>query len=120
VDSARLGDRGFRYEDLVRAADVVVTKPGYGIVSECIANDTAILYTTRGRFPEFDVLVEGMRRYARSAFIAQDALLKGEWRPSLDRLLAEPAPHERPRTDGAEVVAAMILKELGGVGEGRE
>ena len=32
----------------MRAADVVVTKPGYGIISECIANDTAILYTSRG------------------------------------------------------------------------
>ena len=32
-------DNGLRYEDLVRAADVVVTKPGYGIISEAIAND---------------------------------------------------------------------------------
>ncbi|NIQ96250.1 MAG: hypothetical protein GWN87_20165, partial [Desulfuromonadales bacterium] len=40
------------YPDLVGLADVVVTKPGYGIVSECIANDTAVLYTSRGRFRE--------------------------------------------------------------------
>ncbi len=29
---------GLRYEDLVAACDAVVTKPGYGIISECIAN----------------------------------------------------------------------------------
>ena len=41
---------GVRYEDLVGASDAVVTKPGYGIVSECIANDAAVLYTPRGHF----------------------------------------------------------------------
>ena len=35
---------------LVGAADAVVSKPGYGIISECIANETAILYTSRGHF----------------------------------------------------------------------
>ena len=50
-------DTGIRYEDLVGAAEAVVTKPGYGIISEAIANDTAILYTARGHFPEYDVLV---------------------------------------------------------------
>ena len=35
-------EAGLRYEDLVQAVDVVFTKPGYGIISECIANDTAI------------------------------------------------------------------------------
>ena len=33
-------ESGLRYEDLVRAVDVVVTKPGYGIISDCLANDT--------------------------------------------------------------------------------
>ena len=46
---------GVRYEDLVAAVDVVVTKPGYGIIAECLANNTAMLYTSRGRFAEYDV-----------------------------------------------------------------
>src|SRR5262249_9192875 len=33
---AALGAAGLRYQDLVACADVVVSKPGYGIVSECI------------------------------------------------------------------------------------
>jgi L-arabinokinase len=101
---------GCRYEDLVRAVDIVVTKPGYGIVSECIANDTAILYTSRGRFPEYDVLVAGMQRYTRSQFIPQEALLSGDWEPYVKRLLAAPAPKERPAIDGARVAAAAIVK----------
>jgi hypothetical protein len=63
INEEAMYDAGVRYEDLVGAADAVVTKPGYGIVSECIANDTAILYTSRGHFPEYDVLVEEMPKY---------------------------------------------------------
>lgn len=101
---------GCRYEDLVRAVDVAVTKPGYGIVSECIANETAILYTSRGRFAEYDVLVAGMERYARSQFIPQEALLAGEWDPYLTRLLAAPVPEKRPPIDGARVAAGIALE----------
>jgi L-arabinokinase len=112
VSESDLRRRGCQYEDLVRAVDIVVTKPGYGIVSECIANDTAILYTSRGRFAEYDVLVEGMQRYTRSQFIPQKALLSGEWEPYVTRLLAASAPDERPAIDGARVAAEMIVKML--------
>ena len=41
INEEAMYDAGVRYEDLVGAAEAVVTKPGYGIISECIANDTA-------------------------------------------------------------------------------
>ena len=34
-------------------------------VSDCIANGTALLYTSRGRFAEYDVLIREMPRYLR-------------------------------------------------------
>ena len=61
-------------------------------------------------FPEYDVLIAGMRRYTRSEFIEPEVLRTGEWGPYLDRLLAKPAPIERPRVDGADVAAEMILE----------
>ena len=100
---------GLRYEDLVRAADVVVTKPGYGIIAECIANDAAILYTDRGRFAEYDVLVEAMPKYLRARFMPREDLFLGRWQDHLDTVLAAPAPAERPRTDGALVAAGYLL-----------
>jgi L-arabinokinase len=108
VDPSRLYGAGPRYEDLVAAVDVVVTKPGYGIVSECLANGTAILYTSRGRFVEYDVLVREMPRYLRCEFLSNEDLLAGRWRAALDRLLSQPAPPEKPRTNGAAIVAEMI------------
>lgn len=112
IEDAQIYARGLRYEDVVRAVDVVVTKPGYGIVSECIANETAIVYTTRGRFREYDVLVDGIRCYLRSAFIDQADLCGGRWLAALNAAASAPAPAERPRTDGAEVVADMIAARL--------
>ncbi|HJR60686.1 MAG TPA: hypothetical protein VJ813_14845 [Vicinamibacterales bacterium] len=112
VQEADLYDHGLRYEDLVAAADVVVTKPGYGIISECIANETAMLYTSRGRFAEYDVLVREMPRLLRCAFIDQDSLLAGRWRHALDALHASPPPAGHPATNGAQVAAARILEQL--------
>src|SRR4029077_6112677 len=52
VSFERHPPHGLAYQDVVAAADVVISKPGYGIVSECIANNTALVYTSRGRFAE--------------------------------------------------------------------
>jgi L-arabinokinase len=98
------------YEDLVAAADVVVSKPGYGIVSECVANDRPLLYTSRGQFIEYDVFVAEMPRLLRCRFMPQDDLRSGRWRTHVDALLAQAPPPERARVDGADVAADLILK----------
>lgn len=100
---------GLRYPDLVAAADLVVGKPGYGIISECLANGTPLLYTSRGRFVEYDVLVAEMPRVLRCRYLPQDDLLAGRWEPAVEALLAQPAPPDRPRIDGAHVAAEAIL-----------
>jgi len=112
LDEPEMYARGFLYEDIVHAMDVVVSKPGYGIIAECVANQTALLYTSRGEFAEYDVLVAGLPRYLRAAFIDHGALFAGDWGPHLDALLAQPAPAERPRVDGAEVAAALLLSMM--------
>jgi L-arabinokinase len=101
-----------RYEDLVAAVDVVVTKPGYGIIAECISSDTAMLYTSRGSFREYDLLVSEMPRYLRCRFIGQDDLFGGRWREPLEALMAQPAPPETIAVNGAEVAAALLLDVL--------
>ena len=114
IDERDIYRAGFRYEDLVAAVDVVATKPGYGIIAECVANDTAILYTSRGQFIEYDVMVQEMPRYLRCAFISNEDLYAGRWQAPLDRLINQPAPPQRPEVDGAEVVAARVVDNLRG------
>ena len=109
LDESAIYSAGLRYHDVVRAVDVVITKPGYGIISDCVANATAMLYTSRGRFAEYDVLVAEMPRYLRSRYIDAEALKEGRWRAALDGLMAMPAPLETPRLDGARVVANLVI-----------
>jgi L-arabinokinase len=110
LDERAMYDAGFRYEDVVRAVDVVMSKPGYGIISECIANDTALLYTSRGRFIEYDVFVREMPRFVRSRFISHADLFAGHWREPLDALVAQSAPPERAAVNGADVAATLLLE----------
>jgi len=112
LDERRIYESGLRYEDLVAAVDAVVTKPGFGIVAECLANATAMLYTSRGRFVEYDVMIAGMPQFLRCEYVPLDDMLAGRWREALARLMRQPAPPERPRTDGAAVVAQMIVERL--------
>ncbi len=114
VDEHSLYRDGLRYEDLVAAVDVVLTKPGYGIIAECVANDTAIVYTSRGHFVEYDVLVREMPRWLRSGFISNDDLLAGRWQRALDDTLALPTPPETIAVDGAERAASTdhVLQRL--------
>jgi L-arabinokinase len=114
LDEPGMYARGFRYEDVVKAVDAVVTKPGYGIIAECLANDTALLYTSRGHFAEYDVLVAGMPRYLRARYLDRDTLLAGHWGPSLDALLAQTGPPERAAVNGADVAAELLLDVLKG------
>ena len=72
----------------------------------------ALLYTDRGHFVEYDVLVREMPRFLRCEFIDHEALFAGHWRETLRRLLSSPPAPERPPTDGAEVVATMIAERV--------
>jgi len=103
---------GLRYADLVRAVDVVVTKPGYGIIAECLANDTALLYTSRGHFIEYDVLVAAMPQLLRAGYVGHADLFAGRWQPHLDALLAQPEPHARASVNGADIAAELLLDLL--------
>ena len=99
---------GVRYEDLVAAVDVVVTKPGYGIIAECIAAGTALLYTSRGEFREYDLLVRHLPRFVRSRFIPQADLFAGRWHEALSAIIRQPPPPEAMAIDGADVAAAIL------------
>ncbi len=100
---------GIGYPDLVAAAEVVITKPGYGIIAECVANQTKMLYTSRGEFREYPVLVEGIKRYLPAGFIPQEKLLSGDIREELIRLLEAPADFADVPVNGAENAAEIIL-----------
>jgi hypothetical protein len=104
------------YEALVRAADVVVTKPGYGIVADCLAAQTRVLYSDRGAFPEYPILVDALETCGPALHLPRAALLAGDLGPALDSLLALERPWRVPCLDGAAVAATRLLGLLAGAG----
>lgn len=101
------------YTDLLAACDAVVSKPGFGIVASCLAERVPLLYTDRGDFPEYAVLVEAIQRYGHGRHIPRSDLLAGNLGPHLDELLGAPALWSPLRTDGAEVVATRLVEVAG-------
>lgn len=98
----------FRFPDLVLAADVVLSKPGYGIVSECIANQSAFLHLPREGFAETAPMLADMQGLLPFASIELDELNSHVLQEKIHQL-AEP-PFQWPNTplNGADVAAEMV------------
>jgi L-arabinokinase len=107
-----LGAQQPAYQELVRACDAIVAKPGYGIVADCLAAQTPMLYTDRGDFPEYPILVVALEASGPARHLPREELLAGEVGPALEQLLALDRPWRVPRLDGAAVAAEQLLEFL--------
>lgn len=103
---------GLTFPDLLAAVDVIVAKPGYGTVSEAIAAGCRLVYTERGDFPEYPIMVAEMGRYLPCEHISNADLMAGRLGPAIGRVLSQPE-RARPRIDGARVVAERLLVHAG-------
>jgi L-arabinokinase len=111
LEAGDLRATGLDYPDLVGAADVVVSKPGYGIVTDCIGAGTRLVYTDRGDFPEYPVLVSEMPRYLPAVHASNENVRAGRLGEALRRVLLLPFP-EPPPSNGASVAASRLLAAL--------
>jgi methyl coenzyme M reductase subunit C-like uncharacterized protein (methanogenesis marker protein 7) len=91
------------------SCDLVVSKPGFGIVSDCIANQKPILYTDRDNFAEYPILVEGIERHLAHAFVPSDQLYAGELDAGIDAAL-QASPGKPLALDGAPRAAGTIIR----------
>ncbi|MBN2684947.1 MAG: hypothetical protein JXR40_06680 [Pontiellaceae bacterium] len=100
------------FADVMASVDIVVTKPGFGIVSESIANNKPILYSDRAHFREYPVLVDCIQRYCRQAFIPNQELYAGSLGRALKEIESAPPPREKIEPGGAELAAQHILSSI--------
>jgi UDP:flavonoid glycosyltransferase YjiC (YdhE family) len=100
------------YVDLVRSADVIVSKPGYGIVADVIRHQVPLLYTDRGDFAEYPYLVKTLEECATADFIPQDDLICANLAPYLRRLLVKEKHWPALATNGGSVASGKVLRLL--------
>ena len=102
------------YPDVVAAMDGVITKPGYGIVSDCLAHGAPMVYTDRGPFPEYEILVREIKLHLANAYLPSEDLYAGFWEGALREVANQPRRYPQIRNDGAAVCAQLIKDALKG------
>ena len=99
-----------RYADVAASVDVVISKAGYGTISECIANAVPLIYLPRHGFAEHDALVLGMNKWGGGIEISEQAFHAGDWTDALRRALNVPPSLTAFATNGAEVIAQNLME----------
>ena len=98
-----------RFSDVLASVDVAITKPGFGILSDCVANAKPVIYAEREDFIEYPLLERELKRYLRHGHIPAVDLYAGRLERALQAIESAPAPPESMPEGGAEVAAQWIL-----------
>ncbi|TGK31110.1 sugar kinase [Leptospira gomenensis] len=100
---------GIHYPDLVAACDYVITKPGYGILSEAVYAETPVLYTDRGNFPEVPYLIKALEEEIPSAYLSNEELFAFRFEPAIGRVRSwKGKPSPLFKRDGREDVKHAV------------
>ncbi len=95
------------HEDLVASVDLVISKPGYGIVGECLANGTPLLYGPRTEFAEYLALDAALSDFPGGLKVSGEEFVQLRWKETLRRVPAR-GRVERTSAPGGERVRECI------------
>lgn len=99
------------FTDILRSADALLGKPGYGTTAEAACNGTPLLYRRSKDWPEQDWLTEWLRGHGRCAEVSAEELETGDLAAPLDAVLRAGAPPV-PAPDGIDQAAMHIAAML--------
>jgi L-arabinokinase len=97
----------FSYPDMTASADLVISKIGYGVVSECLLNGVPLLYLPRDHFAEYPVLEAAVRRWGHGYCLDAEAFNALDWKQALEALSDRGRPSPRPSHGARECAAAI-------------
>ena len=97
--------------DLMRSCDALVTKAGYGGVTESAVNGTRILYTERTNWCETPMLETWMAKNCTGQRIERDVMQSGDFGSVLQDLLAVPIV-KRPVRAGVDDAVTVLTQLL--------
>ena len=103
---------GVTFPDLVTGSDLVLSKPGYGIVAECYANRTPLLYVLRDDFPECNILVQWIQDNMPSMLLPREDFLSGNWENHIEQFFAQTHTWNFFPINGGEIAANRLIQFL--------
>ncbi|PIW51636.1 MAG: hypothetical protein COW18_00020 [Zetaproteobacteria bacterium CG12_big_fil_rev_8_21_14_0_65_54_13] len=98
-----------RAVDVMPHVDVVVCKPGYGILAECWQTHTPIAWVERPDFPEFPMLKGWLEQHLPSAGMSRRDFAAARWGRALNACMHIPFGFPDTGGDGAQVAAQICL-----------
>jgi L-arabinokinase len=98
------------FKDVLASMDMVISKPGYGLLSECIVNRKPLVYVDRENFLEYPILEAAVQRYLRHQHISRADLYAGRLGPALRALPERPAAREHMAAGGDVIIADRIME----------
>lgn len=104
------------FSDVLASMDAVVTKPGYGILSECMVNRKPMIYVEREDFCEYPILAEAARRFLPSVHLPAQDLYAGRLEGAIRAILAREWPAETLPSGGDELAASFLQRACEGRG----
>ncbi|HPG00782.1 MAG TPA: glycosyltransferase family protein [Kiritimatiellia bacterium] len=101
------------FSDVLASADVVISKPGFGLISECVVNHKPLIYADRSDFREYAVLVDSIRRHLRNVHLPTGDLYRGELGGALTEIASQPEAPQPMSAGGDAIAARRILSFVG-------
>ncbi|MDB5292649.1 MAG: Smr protein/MutS2 [Phycisphaerales bacterium] len=105
---------GLDFSDVLAVSDVVVSKLGYGIVSDCIAAGVPLVWPRREGFVEDDIVAADAPRHVGMVEMPRKDYYAGRWGRWLRKAVEAPPTYTTIRTDGAEACANYLARAIGG------
>jgi len=102
----------YSFADVITSADAVVSKPGYGILSECVVSNKPLVYAERTDFREYPVLEAALKKHLRHQHIPADELYRGNLDPYLKAVRNSPPARERLAAGGDVIAASRMLEYI--------
>lgn len=100
------------YADVIVASSVIVTKPGYGILTDCLFNQIPMIHLPRGRFAEYPTLLKALDENLNNAFIQPEDFSSENIIELSKQLMAQKPKAIRQPLNGTQQAVYEILKML--------
>ncbi len=95
------------FTDILCSADVIISKPGYGLIVEAVCNQKPVLYVRRYDWPEEQNLVDWLQQKGISKEISKEAFFNGNIVDEIKKIIRL-KPTVKIEPNGAKKAAEII------------
>lgn len=100
------------YADVISASSVIITKPGYGILTDCLFNQIPMIHMPRGRFAEYPTLLQALDENLNHTFIQAEQLTSKNIIKLANQLMGQKPKTIKVPLNGVQQAVQKIIEML--------